>query len=129
VGRSRSMSDRLAWTRFIETGEISPPKNKYNARKVEVNGRVFDSQREANRAIELQWMEATGQIYDLEYQVRLEVISKQPGMRATYYFADFVYRLPSGEKVIEDAKGVKTKEFRIKKKLVFQRYGIAIKEV
>jgi hypothetical protein len=58
-----------------------------------------------------------------------QIIPKQQGIRAAYYDADFVYKLPSGEEVVEDAKGCKTREYRLKKKLMLQVHGITIKEV
>lgn len=47
--------------------------------------------------------------------------------RACEYVADFVY-IENGKTVVEDAKGVKTPEYRIKRKLMLERYGIKIKE-
>lgn len=44
------------------------------------------------------------------------------------YIADFVYT-KGDETVVEDAKGVRTKEYIIKRKLMLERYGIRIKEV
>lgn len=53
MGRFSKAAERLAWTRFIEgKGEAAP--NKYSAQKVVVYGRVFDSAREAKRAVQLQ---------------------------------------------------------------------------
>lgn len=44
------------------------------------------------------------------------------------YYADFVY-YRDGELVVEDAKGMKTKEYIIKRKLMLSIHGIRIKEV
>ena len=45
--------------------------------------------------------------------------------------ADMVYRkvLETARHVVEDAKGMKTKEYIIKRKLMLYRYGIRIVEV
>jgi Protein of unknown function (DUF1064) len=128
VGRFSRASERRAWTRFIEgKGEAAP--NKYRAEKKQVNGRVFDSTREANRAIELQWLEQLGEITELQYQVRYTLAPKQPGERAVVYRADFVYRNKAGELVVEDAKGVRTPDYVIKRKLMLLVHGIRIREV
>ena len=44
--------------------------------------------------------------------------------RERAYFADFVYRDKAGNCVAEDAKGVRTKEYVIKRKLMLHVYGI-----
>lgn len=49
-------------------------------------------------------------------------------IRPSYYIADFVYTC-GGEEVVEDAKGVKTAVYQLKKKLMADRYGILIQEV
>ena len=50
--------------------------------------------------------------------------------RAVCYVADFVYTdNDTGETVVEDVKGVRTKEYVIKRKLLLWRYGIRIREV
>lgn len=128
MGRFSRAAERLAWTRFIEgKGEAAP--NKYGAQKVPVNGRVFDSAREAKRATELQWLEQLGEITDLQYQVRYTLVPKQPGERAVEYRADFVYKNTAGELVVEDAKGVRTKDYVIRRKLMLSVHGIRISEV
>ena len=115
--------------------------NKYRNRKT--GG--FDSAKEARRYQELQLMERAGKIRDLKRQVKFVLIDTQrepptvgprggliPGAlieRECYYRADFVYyKEPSGELVVEDCKGVRTKEYLIKRKLLLQRYGIKIYE-
>ena len=52
-------------------------KNKYHARKVTVNGIVFDSRKEANRWCELQLLERTGKITELKRQVKFTLIPTQ----------------------------------------------------
>ena len=48
--------------------------------------------------------------------------------RATYYVADFVYE-ENGKKVVEDTKGVKTKDYILKRKLMLWVHGIRVREV
>jgi hypothetical protein len=118
--------------------------NKYNNKKAEADGLVFDSVRERNRYLELKLMERAGDISDLRRQVKFTLIDTQrepdtQGPRGgikrgkviekeTAYIADFVYTA-NGETVVEDAKGVKTPEYIIKRKLMLERYGIRIKEI
>lgn len=48
--------------------------------------------------------------------------------RGVYYIADFVY-YRDGEYIVEDTKGVRTKDYIIKRKLMLYVHGIKIKEV
>ena len=103
--------------------------NKYGARKTTVNGITFDSRHEALRYIELTYLQRTGQIRDLRLQVTFELLPKQGKERAVKYIADFVYTDRAGETVVEDAKGLKTDVYRLKKKMMRYFHGIEIKEV
>ena len=99
--------------------------NKYHARKTEVDGEQFPSRREARRWAELRLLEAHGKISGLYRQVpfRMEV----NGHPICVYRADFVYH-ENGHRVVEDCKGVRTREYVIKKKLLFATTGIEIRE-
>lgn len=121
--------------------------SKYHNEKTEVDGIVFDSKKEANRYRELKLMEKAGEITDLRRQVKYELIPAQYEMgtriqgskvqtvercveKAVTYYADFVYRdNMTEETVVEDAKGVKTEAYKIKKKLMLWVHGIKIREV
>ena len=106
-------------------------ESKYHNQKVELDGILFDSKREAHRWIELKYMERAKLITDLKRQVPFELIpayGKRPGERAIKYIADFTY-FENGKMVVEDAKGVKTDVYKIKKRIMRWRYGIEIKEV
>ena len=121
-------------------------KNKYNAKSVEYDGIKFDSQKEALRYKELSYLLSEGIITDLQRQVKYVLIptQREPDTigahggvkqgklleRECSYIADFVYTVvETGETVVEDTKGFKTKEYLIKKKLMLFVYGIQIKEV
>ena len=98
---------------------------KYGNVKVKIDGHVFDSKKEANRYIELRYLERAGQIKDLELQpsyILQEGFTKcGVRFRPITYRADFRYKM-NGETIVEDVKGVKTKEFMIKQKLFEKKY-------
>lgn len=121
---------------------------KYRAKKTEYDGIEFASRKECARYKELKLLEQRGIIQDLRLQVPFELIPAQyeptgevykrgehagePKMRLVErkceYLADFVYT-QDGELIVEDAKGKRTKEYIIKRKLMLFKYGIKIKEV
>ncbi len=109
--------------------------NKYQAQKCEFNGEKFDSRKELQRYLELRLLERSGQITGLKRQVKFELIPAQKDQkgkcleRAVTYIADFVYQDENGRTVVEDTKGIKTKEYVIKRKLLLWRYGIRIEEI
>jgi hypothetical protein len=103
---------------------------KYHNKKITVNGLVFDSKKEAARYAELVVKQESGEIKNLETQVRFELIPKQGKERACFYVADFVYEDKDGHKIVEDVKGSKqmiTDVFKIKKKLMKKVYNIDVK--
>jgi hypothetical protein len=98
-------------------------ESKYHNIKTEVDGHVFDSKHEAERYGELCFMFAAKEIAALGLQVSFPL----PG--GIQYIADFVYYdLKCRCWVVEDAKGVRTKEYKIKQKLM-KEIGIEIREV
>ncbi len=102
-------------------------KSKYGNKQTVLNGKMFDSRREARRFMELDLMQKAGLISDLRLQVPFELVPKIGSERAVYYIADYVYK-ENGETVVEDCKGCRTDVYRIKRKLMLYRYGIEIKE-
>ncbi len=101
---------------------------KYKNRKTTADGILFDSAKEAGRYQELKLLERAGMIHDLRRQVKFELIPKCGKERPCCYIADFVYT-EGGRTVIEDVKGVRTKEYIIKRKLMNWRYDIQIREI
>lgn len=106
-------------------------RNKYGARKTTVDGVVFDSQKEANDYEVLRWRERAGEIRDLKRQVAFVIVDKSEYGRALKYVADFTYTdCETGEFVVADSKGgVRTDVYKLKKRLLAERYGIVIKEL
>ena len=86
---------------------------KYGNKKVQIDGIVFDSRKEANRYKELKLLEYCGSIE-----------------QACTYKADFYYydKL-TNQYCCEDTKGFKTKDYIIKRKLLLYVYGIRIIEI
>jgi len=104
--------------------EANPGPKKYHS--IKTNG--YDSKAEAKRAEELKLLQRAGKISDLQEQVHFELIPKQAGERAVIYKADFTY-WENGSLVVEDVKGMKTREYVIKRKLMLHVHGIRIREV
>jgi hypothetical protein len=61
-------------------------------------------------------------------QVPFVLVEKSEHGRALKYLADFVY-FQDGKQVVEDVKGVRTPVYRLKKRLVAEKYGIEIREI
>ena len=97
-----------------------PPK--YHNRRTELDGKTYDSAREAGRAAELKLLVAAGEIAAVFEQVNFRL----PG--GVVYRADFVLLRWDGTFTIEDAKGVRTKEYSIKRRLMREK-GLDIYEV
>lgn len=132
----------MAWNRYRTT--------KYGNKKIEVDGIVFDSKKEAKRYQELLLLEKAGAIQNLERQVKYVLIPTQRepdtigargGIRKgkviekeCAYIADFVYQ-ENGKTIVEDIKGYRDSssagyaKFVIKRKLMLHIYGIRIKEI
>ncbi len=110
--------------------------SKYGAKKTTFMGRQFDSKKEADRFAELRYMQMGKLIGGLQCQYKFVLVPEQRDEngkvieRAVTYIADFVYTdLKTGEQIVEDAKGCKTKEYIIKRKLMLHVHKIRIREV
>lgn len=101
--------------------------SKYKAQKCVVDGIKFDSRKEAARYCELRLLERTGEIRNLRLQVPYVLIPKSRYGREIKYIADFVY-FENDEIIIEDVKGVRTAIYKLKKRMMAEKYGINIKE-
>jgi len=127
-------------------------RNKYgNEACLSVDGKHFPSRRERDRYHELLFLQKAGKISDLRTQVPYELIPSikeeiptgkiyvrgqkkgQPKMKTVTveqpltYIADFVY-IENGKIVVEDAKGKRTPEYIIKRKLMLWIHHIRIRE-
>ena len=117
---------------------------KYHNRKITRDGVTFDSRKEFRRYEELMLLQQAGEITNLRRQVKFVLIptQREPSKigtrggvkkgklleRECAYVADFVYS-ENGKTVVEDTKGLRTKDYIIKRKLMLRVYGIRIREV
>lgn len=109
---------------------FSTKPSKYHAQRVDAEDGKFDSKLEFRRWRELKLLERAGVITGLKRQVRILLIPQSKYGREIAYVADFSYR-EDGKLVIEDTKSEATKTplYRLKKRLVAEKYGIEIQEV
>ena len=93
------------------------------------DGITFDSKHERDRYVELTLLEKAKVIQDLKTQVSFPLIPKSKYGREIKYVADFTY-YENGELVVEDTKSpiTKTPVYRLKKRLMAEKYDIEIKE-
>ena len=108
--------------------------NKYRNQKTVVDGITFDSRKEADRWTELKFLERAGEITELQRQPSFVLVPKQVRdgklvERQLVYKGDFAYTDRDGNTVVEDVKGVRTKEYIIKRKLMLWEYGIQVIEI
>lgn len=107
--------------------------NKYRNKKVTRNGIVYDSRKEADRHAVLKLLERAGKITNLQRQVKFDLLPAQRDTagklleRAVSYVADFTY-YENGKLIVEDVKGFKTPEYKLKKKMLLYFHGLRIKE-
>lgn len=93
---------------------------KYRSRKVEIDGVVFSSAKEASRYGALRTLLRAGLISGLKLQPVFVI--EINGIKVCKYIADFEYVDDRGYRIIEDVKGFKTPVYRLKKKLFEAKY-------
>lgn len=102
-------------------------KTKYGNKKTSYKGFLFDSKKEAERAMELDSLKKKGVIISWFPQPEFKIIHND--VKICSYFADFSVQYHNGYVEYEDVKGVKTDVYKLKKKLVLAFHGITIKEI
>lgn len=108
---------------------------KYKAKPCQVGAEKYRSKRERDRHRELLMLQRAGKIAGLMREVPFHLIDgikidgearRRPAVR---YVADFVYSdVTSGRVVVEDAKGMQTPVYRLKKHLMATLRGIHVRE-
>lgn len=105
---------------------VRPMKRKYGNTKVEVDGFIFDSKREASYYQELKYRKMAGEIKDIKLQPEYELQPRfrhgKHTIRPITYTADFEIILANGKKQVIDVKGFKTEGYKMKKKLFMYKY-------
>lgn len=117
--------DRIAVKDLPDFKLSARGRNKFGAQATVVDGIRFDSRLEARRWGDLQVLARQGLITSLERQVSFAL--EVNGQLIARYIADFTY-LEGGALVVEDAKGHRTPEYRLKAKLMKAIHGIIILE-
>jgi hypothetical protein len=121
------MKDRMSadeYREYMRTGYLPGEKpSKYRNKKTPLDGKIYDSAREADRAAQLKMMVKAKEIIMFFEQIPFQL----PGGRE--YRADFVILWPDFTWTVEDAKGVRTDVYKIKRDLMREVYGIEIVEV
>ena len=107
-------------------------KNKYNAKKVEVDGIVFSSKAESSYYEHLLDLMHDGVVESFEMQKPYTLLDKFPHpktgktIRAIKYVPDFEVIYTDGRVEVVDVKGMQTDVFRMKCKLFMFRYQIPL---
>lgn len=93
--------------------------SKYRAKKTVVDGKKFDSKKEADRYKELKLLLQAGKITELRCQITFPLTAH--GIKICSYRSDFVYKI-NGKMHVEDVKGFRTPIYKLKKKLFEANY-------
>jgi len=99
------------------------PSHKLHARPTELDGIRFASKKEARRYADLMLAKKSGDVIFFLRQVPFHL----PGR--TKYYADFLVFWADGTVTVEDVKGFRTKDYKMKKRQVEEIYPIEITEI
>lgn len=115
-------------------------RSKFGNKPTVADGIKHASKKQALRWVLLRQWEREGRIKNLQREVSFPIVVK--GEKICTYRADHVYHEPGvcrvvdgayvmtiSTQVVEDVKGFKTAEYRLKKKLMRAVHGIEIREV
>ena len=108
---------------------------KYRNQPCQIGAEKYRSQREAKRHQELLILQRVGKIAGLTREVpfvlaeRVKIEGEDRARPAMRYMADFMYSTADGRQVVEDAKGIRTTAYRLKKHLMATVHGIHVQEV
>ena len=108
---------------------------KYRNQPFQIGAEKYSSQREAKRHQELLLLQRAGKIDGLTREVpfvlaeRVKIEGESRARPAVRYVADFIYSTAAGAHVVEDAKGMQTPVYRLKKHLMATVHGIHVQEV
>jgi hypothetical protein len=109
--------------------------SKYKAVKCALNGVVYDSIKEAKYAAQLDIMQKCHVVLTIKRQVSFDFSSvytvdgRSTKPKAARWIADFVVGYSDGHTDYVDVKGVRTPDYKRKKKIIEELYNIKISEV
>lgn len=134
----------MAWKNYPRRQSAVGISKKYGNKKIFADGEVFDSKKEYRRWNELIMLVKAREITGLQRQVKYVLIpaQREPDLRGprggirrgkliereAAYIADFVYTDRDGNTIVEDCKGMRTKDYILKRKMMLYFLGIRIKE-
>ena len=107
---------------------------KYGNKPQQIGNEKYRSKREMLRHQALVLLQRDGHITGLVREVRfvlapkIHIAGETRARPAVRYVADFVYCTPQGITVVEDAKGMQTPVYRLKKHLMATIHGIHVRE-
>lgn len=135
LARLGPAAQRQIYRKVVAAQRERSVKRKYNNQPTERNGIKFDSRKEADRYEELMLLLKAGEIDNLKLQPQFTLqesymTPEGERIRAIRYVADFSY-WQEGDMVVEDvkSKATATAQYKMKKKLMQERFGISVKEV
>ena len=135
LARLSPAAQRQIYQKTLAEQRRKSTKKKFNNVPTKRNGIKFDSKKEAGRYDELMALLRAGEIDNLKLQPQFtlqESYMTEEGerVRAIRYVADFSYT-QGGEFVVEDvkSKATATAQYKMKKKMMREKFGISVKEV
>ena len=113
-----------------------PKRQKYNAKRTQLGDQIFDSAKEARTFVMLTMAakahDLSERVVHIERSHRYLLIPAQGGERACHYVADFVVTYADARVQVIDTKSEITRKnalYIVKRKLMLDRHGLAIKEM
>ena len=135
LARLSPAAQRQIYQKTLAEQRRKSTKKKFGNVPTKRNGIRFDSKKEAGRYDELMALLRAGEIDNLKLQPQFtlqESYMTEEGerVRAIRYVADFSYT-QGGEFVVEDvkSKATATAQYKMKKKMMREKFGISVKEV
>lgn len=118
------MTERISSQQY-RARAAKPKRSKYGSKRTLFDGILFDSKAEAQYYANLKLRERAGEVTDINRQRWYDLMVN--GVLVARYRADFVFfdREACARRIV-DVKGVVTREFSIKKKLMKACHGLEV---
>ncbi|MDR3563413.1 MAG: DUF1064 domain-containing protein [Negativicutes bacterium] len=125
---SEAVKRRNQHLREVLSGQVKK-QAKYHNEKINLDGLVFDSKKEAAKYAELLLLKRAGIVAEFKHHPRPFVLKEgyrcqqtKRWIRPITYTPDFWVKYADGHEVWIDTKGYRTEVYRIKLKLFLERY-------